>query len=132
MSSTQQTEPVEPLAAGEMGAWGLFRRGVQESPELRTGLISTIVMGLAVAVGRIVIPVVIQRTIDQAITTSADGSTAVDIGQVVTFASIAIVVVVASSIIAIVARRRMILNAEAAIYGLRTRAFEHVHRLEPG
>ena len=115
--------------AKPLGAWKLFRRGVQESPELRTGLVATIVMGLAVAIGRIVIPVVIQRTIDQAIDTGVDGSTEVDMDQVVRFALIAIVIVVGSAVTAVIARRRMIVNAEAAIYGLRTRAFAHVHRL---
>ena len=119
------SEPAEP----SLGAWKLFRRGVEESPELRTGLISTIIMGLAVAVGRIVIPAVIQRTIDQAISTDASGSVLIDMGQVVTFALIAIAIVLGSTVVAIIARRRMIANAEAAIYGLRTRAFAHVHKL---
>lgn len=112
-----------------LGAWKLFTRGIEESPELRTGLAATIVMGLAVAVGRIVIPVVIQRTIDQAISTASDGSIAVDMSKVVTFAAIAMTIVFVSAGVAIVARRRMIVNAEAAIYGLRTRAFAHVHKL---
>jgi len=116
-------------SAPKRGAWQLFKRGIEESPELRVGLASTIVMGLAVAIGRIVIPVVIQRTIDQAITTSADGSTAVDMGRVVSLATIAIIVVITSAVVAVLARKRMIVNAESAIYGLRTRAFEHVHRL---
>lgn len=116
-------------AAPDEGAWQLFKRGVEQSPELRTGLASTIVMGLAVAVGRIAIPVLIQRTIDGAITTKADGATQVDMGQVVTMSLIATVVVLVSAVVAIFARKRMIVNAEAAIYGLRTRAFAHVHRL---
>jgi len=122
-------EVAQESAAPQLGAWKLFRRGIEESPELRNGLISTIIMGLAVAVGRIVIPVVIQRTIDQAISTDAEGATVVDMGQVVTFALIAIAIVLGSAVVAIIARRRMIVNAEAAIYGLRTRAFAHVHRL---
>jgi putative ABC transport system ATP-binding protein len=115
--------------AGPEGAWRLFRRGIEQSPELRTGLGATIVMGLAVAAGRIVIPVVIQRTIDQAITTDVDGVTSVDMGRVITFALIAIAVVLGSAVVAVIARKRMIVNAEAAIYGLRTRAFAQVHRL---
>lgn len=122
----------QPSAATEepsIGAWGLFRRGIAESPELRTGLVSTIIMGVAVAIGRIVIPVLIQRTIDGAISTRDDGSIAVDMAQVVSLSSIAIAIVLVSTVIAVIARRRMIVNAEAAIYGLRTRAFAHVHRL---
>lgn len=121
------SEPqVTPKSAG---AWQLLRRGLEESPELRSGIVSTIVMGLAVAVGRMVIPVVIQRTIDQAITTSPNGATDVDLRQVVTLTLIAAVVVIGSTVVAIIARRRMIVNAEATIYNLRTRAFAHVHKL---
>jgi len=111
------------------GAWKLFRRGIEQSPELRTGLGATIIMGLAVAAGRIVIPIVIQLTIDRAIATAPDGSTQVDMGKVINFALIAIAVVLGSAVIAAVARQRMIRNAEAAIYGLRTRAFAKVHKL---
>jgi putative ABC transport system ATP-binding protein len=127
MSNSEETKREQPPVT--LGAWKLFRRGIEESPELRTGLAATIVMGLAVAAGRLVIPIVIQRTIDQAISTSPDGSTAVDMDKVVTFALIALVIVLASAVIAVLARRRMIVNAEAAIYGLRTRAFAHVHKL---
>lgn len=112
-----------------LGAWKLFRRGIEESPELRTGLVATIIMGLAVAAGRIAIPVLIQRTIDGAVSTDAAGAVSVDIAQVVSLSLVAVAVVVASSVIAVLARRRMIVNAEAAIFGLRTRAFAHVHRL---
>lgn len=110
------------------GAWKLFKRGIEASPELRDGLWATIIMGLSVAIGRISIPIVIQRTIDRAITTT-DGVTEVDLNQVVRFAVIAAAVVITSGIVAVIARRRMIRNAEAAIYGLRTRAFAHVHQL---
>ena len=127
-AATTDAEQVSP-EAGDSGAWQLFRRGIEESPELRNGLAATIVMGLAVAVGRIVIPVVIQQTIDRAVSTDAFGDTVVDLGQVARFAGLAALVVVASAVVAVLARRRMIVNAEAAIFGLRTRAFEHVHRL---
>ncbi len=129
MSDSVETDLSQQEPPAALGAWQLFRRGIEESPELRTGLVATIVMGLAVAAGRLVIPVVIQRTIDQAISPAADGSTAVDMGKVVTFALIAMVIVVASAVVAVIARRRMIVNAEATIYGLRTRAFAHVHKL---
>lgn len=121
-------ENPEPGPAS-MGAWDLMRRGLAESPELRTGLAATIVMGLAVASGRLVIPIVIQRTIDTAITTTPQGVSSVDMGQVVTLSVTAIAVVLVSSVITVIARRRLIVNAEATIYNLRTRAFAHVHKL---
>ncbi len=111
------------------GAWAVFRRGVASSPELRPGLAMTVVMGLAVAAGRLSIPVALQRAIDDGIDTAADGSTTVDFGRVVTFVLLAVVVVVISAAVAAWAQRRLVRVAEAVIYGLRTRAFRHVHRL---
>ncbi len=110
------------------GAWAVFRRGVAASPELRPGLVMTVIMGLAVALGRLSIPIALQRAIDDGITTT-DSGTDVDLGQVVTFVLIAVVVVLVSAAIAAWAQRRLVHTAEAVIYGLRTRAFDHVHRL---
>ena len=58
-----------PAARGVLGCAG---RDVVS--EIRTGLGATLLMGLAVAAGRISIPIVIQRTIDHGLTTNADGS----------------------------------------------------------
>ena len=128
---------VEPIASAPVvapsvlpdGAWKLFRRGLQTSPELKDGLWATVVMGLAIAIGRISIPVVIQRTIDGAISTTSSGQTEVDMGKVVLYVLITAAVVIGTAVIAGFARVRMVTKAENAIYGLRTRAFAHVHQL---
>ena len=125
LTESSSTNPAVPT----VGAWELMRRGLAESPELKKGLVSTIIMGLAVAAGRIVIPVVIQRTIDTAITAGPDGTTLVDMGRVITLAVSASAIVLVASVITVIARRRLIVNAEATIYNLRTRAFAHVHKL---
>ena len=46
------------------GAWNILRRGIKASPELRDGLVATVFMGLSVAVGRLTVPVIIQRALD--------------------------------------------------------------------
>ncbi|MEM9653305.1 MAG: ABC transporter ATP-binding protein [Actinomycetota bacterium] len=107
------------------GAWRILRRGVAASPELRDGLIATIFMGLAVAVGRLTIPVIIQRALDAE--TLADGS--IDIDSIVTNAVVAVLVIVAAAIVGWRTQRRLVERAEQAIAGLRSRVFDHIHRL---
>jgi putative ABC transport system ATP-binding protein len=107
------------------GALRVLRRGVAASPELRDGLTATVAMGLAVSVGKLTVPVIIQRVIDR--DRRPDGS--VDIGYVVTMAGVAIAVIVASAIVSWLAQRRLVRRAEMAIASLRIAAFGKVHRL---
>ncbi len=107
------------------GAWNILRRGIKASPELRDGLIATVFMGLAVAVGRLTVPVIIQRALDAE--TLPDGS--IDIGSIIQNAAIALVVIVAAAIVGWRTQRRLVERAEQAIAGLRSRVFDHIHRL---
>ena len=117
------------MARSSTGAWDTFRRGIKASPELKTGLAATLVMGVAAAIGRLSIPIALQRVIDTGFTSNADGSTSVDMARVVTLALLAGAAVLVSTSIAATAQRRLVRSAESAIKGLRTRAFDHVHRL---
>jgi len=111
------------------GALAVFRRGLAMSPELRSGVGLTLVMGLVVAVGRISIPIAIQRAIDGGFTTMADGSISVDIAQVATLATVVALIVMVSAGLATIVQQRLVRIAEATIANLRVRAFTHVHRL---
>ena len=75
-----------PTARG--GAIEILRRGVASSPELTAGLRATVLMGLGVAVSRLVIPVLLQRTIDGGIL--AEGG--VDTGAVLRSAALIAVI----------------------------------------
>lgn len=107
------------------GALAVLRRGISASPELRDGLVATVFMGLAVAVGRLTVPVIIQQALDADI--EADGS--IDTGAVVASATIAGLVIIAAAIVGWLTQRRLVDRAEAAIANLRTRVFDHIHRL---
>lgn len=127
MTTDSAAEPADVVRPGE-GALEVLRRGLAVSPELRPGLALTLLMGLAVAAGRIVVPIVLQRAIDDGFTT-VDGSTAVDLGFIAVLAGIAIAGVVMSAVLAAAAQRRLVRTAETTILRLRVRAFEHIHRL---
>ncbi|MGH1488997.1 MAG: ABC transporter ATP-binding protein [Acidimicrobiales bacterium] len=107
------------------GAIQILRRGLRASPELRQGLIVTALMGLAVAVGRLTVPVIIQLALD--IEPRADGS--VDTATIMTMAGMALLVIAAAAVTSWWTQRRLIERAELAIANLRVRAFNHIHAL---
>ena len=107
------------------GALSVIRRGLKATPELVQGLYITVGIGLAVAAGQVVIPIVIQLAIDRGGLTSGE----VDIDTVLRLVSIGLVVVVTTSILGLVTKRRLIFRAEKSLASLRNQAFDHVHRL---
>ncbi len=124
------TEPIvdlldEPEGGDKMGALQILRRGIAASPELRDGLIATVFMGLAVAVGRLTVPIIIQLALD--IQPTDDGS--LDTGSIVAMAVIALLVILAAAVVGWWTQRRLVDRAELTIANLRVRAFNHIHRL---
>ncbi len=107
------------------GALAVLRRGMARSPEVKSGLIATVFMGLSVAVGRLVIPVLIQRALDKGVL----GDGGVKPATVNVLAFIAFLVVVASAVVSWATQRRLVWRAEQAIANLRIQAFNHVHKL---
>ncbi len=107
------------------GALSVLRRGLRQSVELRQGLAATAFMGLAVAVGRLVIPVLIERTINDGVLEPAG----VDPGVVVRSALVMGLIVLAAAVVSWATQRRLVTRAEAAIANLRIAAFDKVHEL---
>ncbi len=106
-------------------ALAVLRRGLANSPELRRGLPVTVAMGLALAVGKLAIPVLIQRALDR--DRLPDGG--LDLNYIVIVSMIAGAVIVASGFVSWAAQRRLVRRAEAAIADLRIAAFDKVHKL---
>jgi ATP-binding cassette, subfamily B, bacterial len=101
----------------------VLRRGWRASPELRAGAVGTIVLAILAAGGRVVIPVLLQQMLDRGLEGGVGGAV---------FWSMAVVGVIAVAFTAVAAaatRRRLARAGEAALCGLRTRAFRHIHRL---
>lgn len=129
MTATELAEqPLDWLqsdAGDGEGAMRLLRRGLGATPELRQGLMATLLMGLAIAVGRMTIPILVQQTIDRALVGDGD----VDRGVLATTSILAAVIILGSAVLSWLAQRRLVARAEGAISSLRILAFEHIHRL---
>jgi ATP-binding cassette, subfamily B, bacterial len=122
-------DPDEHLHAGPeppvAGAMEVLRRGLAASPELRRGLLFTVLMALAGAAGRVAIPVLIQQVLDRGVI----GVDEFQAGFVVAACSVAFGVTVLVMVLSRATYIRLVQAAEAMLQGLRVRAFAHLHRL---
>ena len=107
------------------GALAVFRRGIAASPILRRGIMSTIGLGASVAAARLVAPVLLQFALDSGVL----GEKGIRPGVVLRASIAGAIVIVAASALSYVMQCRLVRRAEAGVAELRTRAFEHVHRL---
>ncbi len=117
------TEPVGRFAAG--GTIGTIGRGLEEAPILRQGLGVTWLLAAVGAGGRVVVPILIQQSIDRGIV----GQDGVRIRLVAVFAAIAAVSLIVAGICQRTAIVRLGRRSEQALHDLRSRLIGHVHRL---
>jgi putative ABC transport system ATP-binding protein len=107
------------------GAMVVLKRGLQVSPELRTGAGLTVLMALIVAAGSLAIPVLIQQILDQGLR----GEAGLRTGFIYTSCTIALIIIS----VVIYAQRatynRLVRVAETTILELRVRVFRHLHKL---
>lgn len=106
------------------GAVDTIRQGIAEAPALGKGLAFTFVLAVVGAVGRVTIPVLMQQSIDKGF---IEGE--IRTGFIVRLALFAAGVVVLGAISQRTAVYRIGVAAEAGLYGLRVRLFDHIHRL---
>lgn len=99
-------------------------RGVKAAPALRMGFAGTFGLAMVGAVGRVVVPIVVQVAIDHGFTD--DG---VRVGFIAVLAAVAAVVVAIAAFAQRTAVYRLGRRSEEALYTLRVRLFEHIHRL---
>ncbi|MFJ8578721.1 ABC transporter ATP-binding protein [Micromonospora sp. NPDC093277] len=116
MSATVEAERPE-------STWRTLRRGLALSPELRTGLAGTLGLALVYMVGRVAVPVAVQRGIDHGIVGGLD----VNVISLTVIATAAVLVVTTAC--GYLMMRRLFTVSETALAGVRTRAFRHVHDL---
>jgi len=106
-------------------AWGTIRRGLTQSPELRTGLAGTLALALVATVGRVAVPVAIQQAVDYGL--RAPGGP--DVGRIVTVVAATVAVLSVTVSCAYLMNVRLYTVSERALAGVRTRAFRHIHDL---
>ena len=119
---------VQPKVEGDediqVGALEVLRAGVRSTPELRVGIGISIAMALVMALGKMVIPIAIQQILSKGI---SEGEP--DWGFILGTGAAAVVAMLALAVLNRFTYMRLMRTAENVIYGLRTRAFAHVHRL---
>ncbi|MFR9777819.1 ABC transporter ATP-binding protein [Micromonospora sp. MS34] len=103
--------------------WRTLRRGLALSPELKTGLAGTLGLALVYMVGRVAVPVAVQRGIDHGIVGGLD----LDVVSLTVIVTAAVLVVTTTC--GYLMMRRLFTVSETALAGVRTRAFRHVHDL---
>lgn len=102
-----------------------IRRGLRVAPMLRNGLATTWGLAAIGAVGRVVVPVLLQQAIDRGI----QHSTGVRVGfvlQLGIFAAVAVLVSMFANRLAVV---RLGVRSEHALFDLRRRLIHHIHHL---
>ena len=107
------------------GALIVLKRGLQVSPELRTGAGLTVLKALIVAAGSLAIPVLIQQILDQGLR-GEDGlrSNFIYISCAIAFIIVSFVIFAQRATYNLLVR-----VAESTILELRVRVFRHLHRL---
>ena len=114
------------ISAGDTaGGWRTLRRGFELSPALSAGIGVTILLAAVSTIGSSVIPVVIQRTLDDGLL--ADGD--VDRQLVWGYLGLAAAVVVVTAVAGYAMKYRLFRASEQGLAELRIKAFRHVHDL---
>lgn len=115
---------LELISEDQPPAMRILRRGLAESPELRRGLGVTVVFALLSALARLVLPVLVQQTLDRGF---EDGR--VDMEFVVAATTAAAVLIVVIFGLTTITYRRVIKVAENTLLAMRVRTFSHIQRL---
>ena len=105
-------------------SWNVLKRGLRESPELRSGALYTIALASVGTAGSLLLPVLIQQILDHGI---RPGRVRLDF-----VFSLCAAAAVATAVVYLAGRgafRRLVAASEAALKGLRVRTFAHIHSL---
>jgi len=115
-------------AQEKSGTIATIGAGVQAAPTLREGLGATLALALFGAAGRVVVPILLQQAIDNGFTV-VGGRTIVDVETVTWLCVYGALALVVTSLAQRTAVLRLGRASEEALYGLRVRLFQHVHRI---
>ncbi len=113
------TEPLSRWSAVQM-----IGKGVEAAPALRRGIGATFALAMVGSAGRVVVPILVQQAIDRGLQKGK-----VDVGAVTVLGLIGFGVILIASVAQRTAVARLGQRSEEALYGLRVRLFEHIHRL---
>ena len=124
MSAT--TTSSTAMSTGEsISAWRTIARGVDFSPELKEGIWLTGFFAVLATLGRVVVPIAVQQTLDRGLNGPGGPDTAF-MTKMAVLAGVAIVVTSGASYLM---TSRLFATAERGLATLRIKAFRHVHDL---
>ena len=107
------------------GALAVLRKGIAVMPEVRVGIRVSLAFAVLVAAGKLLIPVVIQQVLDRGVL----GKRGFQAGFVITACVGTAVGVLVIMVLSRITYLRLVRTAEGALFHLRVRVFEHIHRL---
>ena len=125
MSSPAVTSGTHLDTGESISAMRTIARGIELSPELKDGIGGTLAFAVLSTIGRIVVPVAVQQTLDKGV--NAPGGP--DLRFVGVVAVIAAVAVVVTALASYQMTYRLFTSAERGLATLRVKAFRHVHDL---
>lgn len=108
----------------ERGSFATLLHGLRLTPELREGLVVTLLLALLATAGRVVVPVAVQQTIDNGLSGPEP-----DLGLVRTAVGLAALAVAVTAFANYLTNVRLYRTAENGLAALRVRAFRRVHDL---
>jgi ABC-type multidrug transport system fused ATPase/permease subunit len=114
------------VSGDEIPAMETIRRGLAVSPELREGLVGTLLLALVSTMGQVVVPIVIQQTLDRGLGGTGGEP---DVSFMVWMGLVAAGAIVLTGIASYFMTARLFRAAENGLATLRTKAFRHVHDL---
>jgi ATP-binding cassette subfamily B protein len=109
----------------DIAAMETIRRGIQVSPELKEGLGGTLLLALVASVGQVVVPIVVQQTLDRGL----NGPDGPDVAFTTLMGVVAAAAILVTSGAAYLMTKRLFTTSERGLATLRIKAFRHVHDL---
>jgi ABC-type multidrug transport system fused ATPase/permease subunit len=109
----------------DIAAIETIRRGIAVSPELKDGLLGTLALAVVASVGQVVVPIVVQQTLDRGLR----GSNGPDVSFTVLMGLVAAVAIAVTSAASYLMTKRLFTTSERGLATLRIKAFRHVHDL---
>jgi putative ABC transport system ATP-binding protein len=129
MTTLTTPTALDEATARTEGALRTVRRGLRLSPEFRAGLAGTVLLALVATVGRLVVPIAIQQTVDKGLGGGGSPGGSADIGFIRNTVFISAIVVAITALSAYAMNVRLYRTTEAGLATLRIKAFRHVHDL---
>ncbi|GGP76792.1 ABC transporter ATP-binding protein [Streptosporangium pseudovulgare] len=112
------------LQGTERSALATVRHGLSLTPEFRKGLAGTLALAVVATVGKVIVPIAVQQTIDRGLKGSVP-----DVPYIRSAVLLCAVAVVLTALCAYLMNVRLYRVTEASLATLRVRGFRHVHDL---